>query len=835
MSSSETFTPRQLDAVRKQLWHQDGAALMTLDAARDWIEAVGLVPYMPRTQQLPAPMPSFVEAVLGRPENGFLVPSKAELLTEPTMLSEEDEEDEDAGELLAEESIEEEAPEEAMADDDDAEADEEDDVEDEEEDPDAEDDAETSTEEHVEQPVAEQPSEAFAEVINGFTSDQMDTARVLLARLIASGAVVPLNLLGTSNDTPDFICSAQAFSFVYTLRGDKGWKQAPSTNGAMSVSPLGLKAYEVLKEKGALTAGALVTELGREVTEAAVLRALSELWALERVLPVPQADGSAAVWELMTGRYIRHIKAGSNAGQPTALSALLSLYLGAVVAATTEEMEVFLSPLSARSRIREVVHGLSATRQLDEAVVEGRTLHYIAGALPHFPSVHEPVKVEVPQVSRYERAERPARPAFGDRPSKYPVRRPAAARDGGDERPARSDRERRPFQRSDSAGGEAPKREFTKPWDEERRARPAAGDGASRPYQRREGAAGAGDRKPYQRREGGSSFGGDRKPYPRRDAESGGERRPYVRRDAEGGGGERKPFNRAASFGDRKPFVRRDSEGGERKPYQRREGGSSFGGDRKPYPRRDAEGGGERRPYVRRDAEGGGDRKPFNRAGSFGDRKPFVRRDSEGGERKPYPRREGGSSFGGDRKPYPRRDAEGGSSRPPFGDRKPYPRRDAEGGGERRPYVRRDAEGGGERKPFNRAGSFGDRKPFVRRDSEGGERRPYPSREGGSSFGGERKPYQRRDSEGGASRPSFGGDRKPYPRRDAEGGGGERKPYSRPAGGAKFGGGASKFAGKSGGGFGRKPAGGFAGKKPGGPRRDAGDAPRAPRRRPEGE
>jgi len=710
-------------------------------------------------------MPSFVEAVLGRPENGFLVPSKAELLTEPTMLSEEDEENEDAGELLAEESIEEETPEEATADDD-AEADEEDDddIEDEEEDPDAEDDAEIDTAEHVEQPVAEKPSEAFAEVINGFTADQMDTARVLLARLIASGAVVPLNLLGTSNDTPDFICSAQAFSFVYTLRGDKGWKQAPSTNGAMSVSPLGLKAYEVLKEKGALTTGALVSELGREVTEAAVLRALSELWALERVLPVPQADGSPAVWELMTGRYIRHIKAGSNAGQPTALSALLSLYLGAVVAATTEEMEVFLSPLSARSRIREVVHGLSATRQLDEAVVEGRTLHYIAGALPHFPSVHEPVKVEVPQVSRYERAERPARPAFGDRPSKYPVRRPAAARDGGDDRsdrPARSDRERRPFQRSDSAGGEAPKREFTKPWDDERRARPAAGDGASRPYQRREGAAGAGDRK----------------------------------------------------------------------PYQRREGGSSFGGDRKPYPRRDAEGGGERRPYVRRDAEGGGERKPFNRAASFGDRKPFVRRDSEGGERKPYQRREGGSSFGGDRKPYPRRDAEGGSSRPPFGDRKPYPRRDAEGGGERRPYVRRDAEGGGERKPFNRAGSFGDRKPFVRRDSEGGgERRPYPSREGGSSFGGDRKPYQRRDSEGGASRPSFGGDRKPYPRRDAEGGG-ERKPYSRPSGGA------GKFAGKSGGGFGRKPAGGggFAGRKPGGPRRDAGDAPRAPRRRPEGE
>ena len=50
--------------------------------------------------------------------------------------------------------------------------------------------------------------------------------------------------------------------------------------------------------------------------------------------------------------------------QATALSALISLYLDTVIAATSDEIETFLSPLAPRSRIREVVSGLTTTRQL---------------------------------------------------------------------------------------------------------------------------------------------------------------------------------------------------------------------------------------------------------------------------------------------------------------------------------------------------------------------------------------------------------------------------------------------------------------------------------------
>src|SRR6202000_3176442 len=84
------------------------------------------------------------------------------------------------------------------------------------------------------------------------------------------------------------------------------------------------------------------------------------------------------------------IKAGTNAGQPKAMSALLSLYLSQAIGATEEEVAGFLSPLTARSRVREIVHALTAGRQLDATVVDGKTLLHVSGSLPEFPAIAKP-------------------------------------------------------------------------------------------------------------------------------------------------------------------------------------------------------------------------------------------------------------------------------------------------------------------------------------------------------------------------------------------------------------------------------------------------------------
>ena len=132
---------------------------------------------------------------------------------------------------------------------------------------------------------------------------------------MAEGIAVPLNLLGTpaqnTVDVPDFIVSAPVFSYIFTLRGDKAWKQPPTTSGATKVSPLALNTYTLLSEQAkdsGLSAYDLATQLGKEVTETAVLRALTELWQHLRVLPVPQSDGAPTLWELTTTRFTKRGK-----------------------------------------------------------------------------------------------------------------------------------------------------------------------------------------------------------------------------------------------------------------------------------------------------------------------------------------------------------------------------------------------------------------------------------------------------------------------------------------------------------------------------------------------
>ena len=822
-------TQNQLKLARVALWHPDGNALQTLDDLRTWLDEAGLVPYTPHAQFAAAPQPSFAEAVLGRPEKGWIVKAETDAPSEDESYAIEVEDEEPADEVeISDEDFDddEEDDEDDAASDDEIMVSNDDEASEDEGDEIAEEDAIDAA---AEDAAAEEEEVVPPTIINGFTAEERETVRVMLARLVEDGSAVPLNLLGNSLGEPDFVCSAQAFSFLYTLRGDKNFKNEPAQVGAMRVSPLAAKVYEALKTKGAMPPHELSAELGQGVVDSAVLRALSELWSILRVVPIPQADGEPATWELTTGRYLRHIKAGANAGQPTALSALLSLYLSQTLAATSDEAETFLSPVSARSRVREVVNGLSASRQLESIVLDGKTVYFLPDALDNLPEDTTVASTEpvFQQRSRYEDDDRRAmieernarfaaeggtpnarpsfgeRKSFGDRPRReggFAPRREGGFAPRGD-RPSYGDR--KPF--TPREGGE--RRPFTPRGD-----RPSFGD--RKPFGDRGARPSFGDRKPFgERREGGftpqrRSFGGDREGFtPRPDRE----RRPFTRNEEggatdrprnefarpwdqdrkpctprEGGDrpftprgdrpsfGDRKPFGDRGgrpSFGDRKPFGG-DREGGERRPFTPREGG-----DRKPFaPRGD-------RPFTPRgDRPSFGDRKPFAPRGdrpSFGDRKPFGG-DREGGERRPFTPRGDRPSFGGDRKPFGDR-----GGRPSFGgDRKPFTPRE---GGERRPFTPRE---GGDRKPFAPRGD----RPFTPRGdrpSYGGDRKPFGDRGGRPSFGGDRKPFTPREAgERRPFTPREGGDRKPFaPRGDRPSFGGDRggrpsfgdrKPFGKP-------------------------------------------------------
>jgi 23S rRNA pseudouridine2605 synthase len=770
LSSTPELNQEQLVAARASAWKQAGEPLLTLEAARDWINERGLVLFAP-SAQLGAPAPSLVEATLG----------------------------------------------------------------------------------------ASNPTPTAAET---------ETARGLLARLVGEGLALPLNLLGASpqgqsSDSPDFVVSAQVFSYVFTMRGDKLWKQPPSTSGAVKVSPLGLRVYEVLTERGGMTASELASELGREVTETAILRVLSELWGQLRVIPLLSQGSGSTLWELSTRRFTKAIKAGANAGLPTALSALVSLYLAQVFAATEEEVVTFLSPLTARSRVREVLHALLGARQLETIAVEGRTLLHIPGMLPEdvqvaaevgeesadgdaiaavaaaATAVAGPKKVGTGRIGKFEGERKPGsefrgKPvrSFGAGGGRSGAGRPAAR--FGPRADGKSDRERRPFKK-DGAGAErssnagpkaarpsfakgsdamkgsdsAKRSNFAKPWNEDRKAgspqvraaavpdsftkfrKPAVADReplgpreqAGLPPERRSGPPPRAEHGTFDRASKPGGFA--KRPYAPR-AGAGGERpvakRAYAPRASEGSGG---AGFKPRSY-ERKAEGAGEHAGGRGKPGDRgakpgQRGGKPGGfGAKRPYPPRSDEGGERsyaKRPYAPRTAEGGerGFAKPkFDRdskPGGFGAKRPYTPRAGASGE----------SSF-----------AKGASTS------------GAADGGERtlpkRPYKPRAADA--DKRPFTKA-------PWApKEDGEGAAgKRPYKPRAAGG-FGG-----------GGGARKSFGG--KPAGK---FGGGAGAKFGGRP--GAKFAG-AARPAGKFGG-----KAGGFGGAKraasPGGARPPA-------RRKPEGD
>ncbi len=560
------------------------------------------------------------------------------------------------------------------------------------------------------------PAPSFVEATLGAanpapTAAETDTARTLLARLVADGVVLPLNLLGIPGDSPDFVVSAQVFSYIFTLRGDKNWKRPPATSGAVSVSTLGLHIYEVLTAKGALTAAELANELGREVTETAILRSLTELWSQLRVIPLLQMGDAATLWELTTRRFTKAIKAGANAGQPTALSALVSLYLAQSLCATEEEIATFLSPLTARSRVREVLHALVGARQLETVAVDGKTLLHVPGTLPAFTvavplddvagdgdalpqPVLKPKKIGTGRIASFK-SETTTAGQFRGKPAeefRRKVSRTASPNKGaagkrtfaGGAKPTsrfaprldgKTEPVRRPFNK-------AAKPTFDKPWDEDRSvAKPRAKAPAPK-----------------------DSFTKFRKPEPE-------DRAPLGPREQAGLPVERRTPPRSAT----KSF--------ERKPYAAKSFGDKprFGskpafGAKRPYTPRATEDGDAPRPTFKPRAYEARGAKPYA-AKSFGDKpkfgaKPFGSKPGFGDKPK------FGASKGGSRTGF--------GSKPSFGDKPVYGAKPAFGA--KRPYTPRSADGAATpyaKKPYA-AKSFGDKPSFSKSDKPSfAAKRPY--------------------------------------------------------------------------------------------------------------
>ncbi|HEY2037206.1 MAG TPA: hypothetical protein VGG96_09345, partial [Steroidobacteraceae bacterium] len=118
------------------------------------------------------------------------------------------------------------------------------------------------------------PAPSFVEAIAGQPDptpgpERLAAANEMLARLVASGAVIALNLFGAPagivGEQPDFLATPEALPYLYAMQAERNPKRAPTTAGNTRVSPLALETWKLLEREGALTATELRERLGREV------------------------------------------------------------------------------------------------------------------------------------------------------------------------------------------------------------------------------------------------------------------------------------------------------------------------------------------------------------------------------------------------------------------------------------------------------------------------------------------------------------------------------------------------------------------------------------------
>ena len=317
------------------------------------------------------------------------------------------------------------------------------------------------------------------------TPEQITLAEELLVRLELDGVAVRLNLLGLPGEAPDFVVASWVLPYVYALRGDRDWRRSPQLTGSRQVSQLATQAYKLL-EAGDTTLSKLTHALGREVTEGAVLRAITELWQQLRIIPVVSAPGESAQWQLLRTRFQKAIAEGASTSQVTAISVLASIYLQAVIAASMEEVELFLSPLTARSKVREVLRGLVATRQVHTVSLGHAPLFYVAGTLPEFaapPTIY--ASASVPASAYFMHAEDEELPE----PVTAAPASIAASAPPVQHKPAETHAPRSAARKPAASGKSAPARShFSRPAVRSRDHKPAQSSSTSRPV-RHTGAA----------------------------------------------------------------------------------------------------------------------------------------------------------------------------------------------------------------------------------------------------------------------------------------------------------------------------------------------------------
>ncbi|HEU5415336.1 MAG TPA: crosslink repair DNA glycosylase YcaQ family protein, partial [Candidatus Angelobacter sp.] len=136
--------------------------------------------------------------------------------------------------------------------------------------------------------------------------------------------------------------------------------------------------FNAIQKNGPVSKDGLRQTVSRELSDAALDRALGELWSILKIVRVNYREGEGTLWDLLYRWSPGVVKEALDISEPEAISALLSKFLESAGAATQDEIEAFFSHLTSRSKVREAINALLSARELNFVGAGPKTLIRLA-------------------------------------------------------------------------------------------------------------------------------------------------------------------------------------------------------------------------------------------------------------------------------------------------------------------------------------------------------------------------------------------------------------------------------------------------------------------------
>jgi 23S rRNA pseudouridine2605 synthase len=206
---------------------------------------------------------------------------------------------------------------------------------------------------------------------HAFADPRAQQASELMVRMLRERDAYEANTFDENNN---FLVAASIFPYFYALVGERNPKQAPQSGPRSEYSNLACDAFEVVSREGPVSKQKMRESLGGSVSIAALDHALGELWSRLRITRVDYNPTDGSFWDVLYRWAPDAVRDGMNLSVGEALSALVSKYLGCVIAADQQELENFFGNFVPRSRVKESVNALSAAREVEYIRVGNRSL-----------------------------------------------------------------------------------------------------------------------------------------------------------------------------------------------------------------------------------------------------------------------------------------------------------------------------------------------------------------------------------------------------------------------------------------------------------------------------